>query len=114
SISAERNGAMGLQVSQANARYSDDSGREVRLEITDAGSAKGLLGLAGWVGVEGEKEADGRYEKTFRDNGRLIHEEWDRNDSRGQYTVVVGDRFTVKVEGSAGSVRELRAAAEEL
>lgn len=113
-LSAERSGAMGLQVSQANATYSDNSGREVRLEITDAGSARGLLGLAGWAGVEGEREADGRYEKTFRDNGRLIHEEWDSNDSSGQYTVVVGDRFAVKVEGAAGSVRELRAAAREL
>lgn len=114
SLAAERNGAMGMQVSQANATYTDDSGREVRLEITDAGSAKGLLGLAAWAGVEGEKEADGRYEKTFRQDGRLIHEEWDSNASSGQYTVVVGDRFTVKVEGGAGSVSDLRAAAEEL
>lgn len=113
-ISAERNGAMGLQVSQANATYSDDSGREVTLEITDAGTAKGLLGLAAWAGVEGEKEADGRYEKTFRDDGRLIHEEWDSNASSGQYTVVVGDRFTVKVEGAADSVSELRDAVEGL
>ncbi|MBM0108658.1 YIP1 family protein [Steroidobacter sp. S1-65] len=114
SLSAERNGAMGLQVSEAAATYSDDSGREIRLEITDAGSAKGLLGLAGWAGVEGEKEADGRFEKTYRKNGRLIHEEWDSNDSSGEYTVVLADRFTVKVQGSAGSVGELRAAAEQV
>ncbi|HEY0681666.1 MAG TPA: Yip1 family protein [Steroidobacter sp.] len=114
SLSAERNGAMGLQVSSASATYTNDSGREVRLEITDAGSAKGLLGLASWAGVEGEKEADGRYEKTFREDGRLVHEEWDSNVSTGQYTVVLGDRFTVKVEGAAGSVGELREAAEEL
>jgi hypothetical protein len=114
SIAAERSGAMGLQISQANATYSDESGRSVRLEITDAGTAKGLLGLASWAGVEGEKEADGRYEKTFREDGKLIHEEWDSNASTGQYTVVVGDRFTVKVEGAAGSVSDLRDAAEEL
>jgi hypothetical protein len=113
-ISAERNGAMGLQISQANATYSDESGRAVTLEITDAGTAKGLLGLASWAGVEGEKEGDGRYEKTFREDGQLIHEEWDSNASRGQYTVVVGDRFTVKVEGAAGSVSELRDAVGEL
>lgn len=114
SISAERNGAMGLQISQANATYADASGRTVRLEITDAGTAKGLLGLASWAGVEGEKQADGRYERTSREDGRLVHEEWDSNASSGQYAVVVGDRFTVKVEGSAGSVGELRAAAEQL
>lgn len=114
SIAAERSGAMGIQISRANATYSDDSGKEVRLEITDAGTAKGLLGLAGWANVEGEKQSNGRYEKTFRENGQLIHEEWDSNGSSGQYAVVVGDRFTVKVEGEAGSVDELREAIEQL
>ncbi|MBL8267669.1 Yip1 family protein [Steroidobacter sp.] len=114
SISAERNGAMGLQVSQANATYADDSGRSVTLEIVDAGTAKGLLGLASWAGVEGEKESNGRYEKTFRQDGQLVHEEWDSHASSGQYTVVVGDRFTVKVEGAAGDIGELRSAVAEL
>lgn len=114
SLSAERTGAMGLQVSTTTATYSNDSGREVRLEITDAGNAKGLLGLASWAGVEGEKEENGRYEKTFREDDRLMHQEWDSGASHGQYTVVVGDRFTVKVQGAAGSVGELRDAAEEL
>jgi hypothetical protein len=114
SYSAERSGAMGIQISQANATYSNESGRSVRLEITDAGTAKGLLGLASWAGVEGEKESDGRYERTFRKNGQLIHEAWDSNDSSGQYAVVVGSRFTVKVDGEVGSVAELRAAVEEL
>lgn len=114
SLSAERSGALGLQVSTATATYSDDSGRQVRLEITDAGSAKGLLGLASWAGVEGEREEYGRREKTFREDGRLIHEEWDSNASEGQYTVIVGDRFTVKVEGGARNVGELRKAAEQV
>lgn len=114
SISAERSGAMGIQISQANATYTDDSGKEVRLEITDAGTAKGLLGLASWANVEGEKEANGRYEKTFREDGKLVHEEWDSNDSSGQYAIVVGDRFTVTVTGQVGSVGELRDAVEQL
>jgi hypothetical protein len=114
SISAERSGAMGIQISQANATYADDSGKQVRLEITDAGTAKGLLGLASWANVEGEKESNGRYEKTFREDGKLIHEEWDSNDSSGQYAIVVADRFTVTVSGQAGSVGELRDAVEQL
>jgi hypothetical protein len=114
SIASERNAAMGIQISQANATYTDESGRELRLEITDAGTAKGLLGLASWAGMEGEREENGRYEKTFREDGKLIHEEWDSNDSTGEYSVVVGDRFTVKVAGGAGNVQDLREAAESL
>ena len=114
SIAAERNAAMGIQISRADATYSDDSGRELRLEITDAGTAKGLLGLADWIGLEGEKEENGRYEKTFREHGRLVHEAWDGNASSGEYSTVVGDRFSVKVAGSATSVRELRRAVQSL
>lgn len=107
-ISAERNNAMGMQISEARATYANDDGRSVRLEITDTGSAKGLLGLANWAGVEGEKQTSNGYEKTFRENGRLIHEEW--NGSNGKYAIVLGDRFTVQVNGYADSIDDLKAA----
>ncbi|HEY6642744.1 Yip1 family protein, partial [Povalibacter sp.] len=84
-LASERNGAMGFQISEARAAYADESGRTLRLEITDTGSAKGLLGLASWAGVEGEKQTSGGYEKTYRDDGRLIHEEWRGSD--GEYAV---------------------------
>jgi len=114
SAAAERNQAMGLQISEARATYSGGSGRSIELEITDTGSAKGLLSLAGWAGMEGERESSDGYEKTYRKDGRLIHEEWNRNESYGEYSVVLGDRFTVKVNGEAGSVNELVAALGEV
>jgi hypothetical protein len=107
-ISAERNNAMGMQISEARATYANEAGRSVRLEITDTGSAKGLLGLASWAGVEGETQTDNGYEKTFREDGRLIHEEW--NGANGKYAVVLGDRFTVQVNGYAKNIDELKAA----
>ena len=36
------------------------------LQITDTGTAKGLLALAGWAGMEGENETSSGYEKTYR------------------------------------------------
>jgi hypothetical protein len=107
-FSAERNNAMGMQISEAHGTYANDAGRSVNLEITDAGSAKGLLGLASWAGVEGEKQTDSGYEKTYRDNGRMIHEEW--HGKRGEYAVVIADRFTVKVDGDAVNIDQLKAA----
>ncbi len=111
-VSVERNAAMGLQISEARASYSNEAGETLRLEITDTGSAKGLLAFAGWAGVEGEKQTGSGYEKTYREDGRIIHEEW-RGDS-GEYATVVGDRFTVKVSGSAGSIDDLKDAVSQV
>jgi hypothetical protein len=110
-MSAERNGAMGMQISEARAAYTAD-GRSVTLQITDTGSAKGLLGLANWAGVEGERQDGDSYEKTYRQDGRLIHEEWD--GTRGEYTIVLGDRFTVQLNGEGASIDDLKAALSDL
>ena len=56
----------GFQISEARATYANEAGKTLTLEITDSGSAKGLLGLAGWAGVEGEKQTGDGYEKTYR------------------------------------------------
>ncbi|MBB6091368.1 thiamine transporter ThiT [Povalibacter uvarum] len=111
-VSVERNAAMGLQISEARASYANEAGETLRLEITDTGSAKGLLAFAGWAGVEGEKQTGSGYEKTYREDGRIIHEEW-HGDS-GEYATVVGDRFTVKVSGSAGSIDDLKDAVSQV
>jgi hypothetical protein len=113
-FSTQRNNAMGLQISEARATYTNDAGRSVDLEITDTGNAKGILALAGWAGLEGEQESDHGYEKTYRVDGRLTHEQWDRSSSHGEYSVVLGDRFTVKVEGNGDSIDDLKAMLADL
>lgn len=114
-FAVERNSAMGLQVSQARASYTDESsGRSIDLEIVDTGSARGLLALAGFTGMEGESESDGTTEKIYRDDGRMVREYWDSNASSGEYSVVIGERFTVKVQGSAAEMDDLKDAVEDL
>jgi hypothetical protein len=113
-LSAERNGAMGMQFSQANANYSDGAGHSLHLEIGDMGSAKGLTALAGWAGVEQSRETDHGYDKTYKQNGRLTHEEWDSQSKYGEYSLVLGDRFTVKVRGNADSIDQIKGAVGSL
>jgi hypothetical protein len=114
-FSVERNGAMGMQITEARATYADDaSGRSVDLEIVDTGSAKGLLAMAGFSGVEGETETDGTVEKIYREDGRLVREYWDRAGSTGEYMVVLGERFTVKVQGGAEELDDLKAALSDV
>jgi hypothetical protein len=111
SLSAQRNAAMGFEVAEANADYSDGAGRSLRLEINDTGGgAQGLLGLAAWANVEEEREWQGGYEKTYRDSGRMVHERWDSTSNSGEYSVIVANRFSVGIEGTAASMNELKAA----
>lgn len=110
--SAERNAALGIQISKATATYSDGANRRLELIITDTGSLKGLVGFAaGWGGVEQESENDQGYEKTYKSNGQIIHEKWNRQSQNGEFGVVVADRFSVDVSGNASSIDELKAAA---
>jgi hypothetical protein len=109
-FSAERNGAMGMQVAEARATYSDGANRSLHLEVTDMGSAKGLMSLAGWAAVQQEQQTDHGYDKTYKQDGRLVHEQWDSQTKYGEYGVVLGDRFSVKVSGNADSIEQLKTA----
>jgi hypothetical protein len=68
------------------------------------GGAKGIMALAGFVGVESERETQYGYEKTYKQDGRLVNERWDSNSSSGEYGIVLGDRFAVKLRGSGSGI----------
>jgi len=109
-MSAERNAAMGLQISEGKARYGDGQGRDLSLEITDMGGAQGVMMFAGWAAIESEKQTESGYEKTTREDGRIVHEEWNSARKSGEYSIVLGERFVVKVSGDAADIGQLKAA----
>ncbi len=109
--SAGRNGALGVQVSTAEARYTDaGTGRSLHLEITDMGSAKGLTAFASWAVMQEDRTTDQGYEKTYKENGRMMHEEWNSGTRQGEYAAVLGKRFVVKLSGEADSMDALKSA----
>jgi Yip1-like protein len=110
SLSASRNAALGFQVAEASADYGDGAGKSLRLEINDAGGARGAYALASWANVEEERQWQGGYEKTYHADGRMIHERWDSGSGSGEYSLVLGQRFSVELSGNAASVDELKAA----
>lgn len=107
SISAERTAAMGMQIATARASFGEGE-EDIDLEILDTGGAAALMGLAGWAGVEHESEQGARTERTRTEGGRMVHEVWDSDDNRGEYSVILGQRFVVKVEGRARSLNQLK------
>ena len=114
-MSADRTAAMGVQISKAEATYSDGADHTLKLEITDSGSLKGLVGFAGgWAGVEQDHETDSGYDKTYKNGGQLVHEKWDGPSHSGEYGVIVGDRFAVTVSGKAAGIDELKGAVAQV
>lgn len=109
-ISTERNAALGFEVSEAKATYSDGAGRTLRPEMNDTGGAKGLLALANWAGVEQEREWSGGYERDYLLNGSMVHERWHAASGIGEYGLIVARRFSVEISGNVASMEELKAA----
>jgi hypothetical protein len=108
--SAEKTGIAGLMVSKAEASYGDGAGKSVTLDISDTGGVSGLVGLASWAGVEGEKEDDSGSEKTQKIGGRLVHERSSKTGGTNEFGIVLGDRFVVSAKGNGVGVNELKAA----
>ena len=95
SSNAERNGMAGIMVSKAEASYGDGAGHSATLEMTHSGGATGLLGMASWVALQGERENDQMSERTERAGGRLVHQRVSKTGGTHEYSVVIADRFIV-------------------
>lgn len=107
----EKSAALGIASSKASARYGDDSGKRVELEIVDMGTLKGIGALAfGWLGASIDRESDDGYERTSVFEGCRMHEEFSKSDGRGETTLIVADRFVVKAEGKGLSAEEMKKA----
>ncbi len=106
---AEKTGMAGLMISKAEATYSEAQKR-VTLEISDTGGASGFLGLAGMAGVQGEREDDNGFERTGKENGRLVHEKGSKHGGSNEFTIVLGDRFIVSAKGNGVELGDLKTA----
>ena len=99
--------AMGISASTAKATYAS-ADRQLRLSITDAGGLAGMAAMAGWAGMTMDKETDGKVEKVYKDGARTIHEEYQKDGSRGEVTVVLANGVIVEAEGDKIDVDSLK------
>ncbi|MEQ1868400.1 MAG: Yip1 family protein [Vicinamibacterales bacterium] len=110
---AEKNGMGGMMISKAEANYGEGSLKKANLEITDAGAASGLMGLASWAAAGSVKEDEDGSEKTTKVGGRLVHERRSKSGT-DEYSVMIADRFMVTAKSSDMDVDALRAAVSKL
>jgi len=108
-LRTDRSGVKGLMATKAEASYAEGE-KNVTLEIVDTGGAAGLMGMATWMGVQGEREDSQRREVTRKEGTRLVHEEQDKQGGSSKYLVVLNDRFVVSAEGNGVDVGTLKSA----
>jgi Yip1 domain len=99
-LRTERSGVAGLMTAKAEGVYNNQSGKNASLEVVDTGGVAGLMGLASWMNVQGERENADRREATRKDGARLVHEEESKRGGSNKYTVVLNDRFVVEARGN--------------
>jgi len=114
-IEGEKTSAMGINVSNANADYSDEEGTQsIDLKITDMGSISGLSGLAayGWYMVDIDKENETGYEKTITYKGNKGYEKYDNEGKYGELSIFVAKRFVVEANGNGVTMDMMKAAVD--
>ncbi len=90
--------AMGIAGSSAKAVYAAGDQR-VQLTITDLGGLGGLATLAGWANMTVDKETPDMIEKVYKQGGRTVREEYRKDGSHGEYTVILGNGVLVETQG---------------
>lgn len=115
--SGEKNGAMGFTVSTAEAKYESEDGQSsIDISIIDAAgiSGFGMMGLAAWSLAEVDKETSTGYEKTLSLDGHKAFEKYDNTDKSGEISVIVADRYIVKVEGDQVTMDQMKKALKDI
>jgi hypothetical protein len=89
--SFETNGgsAVGISSSSAKATYTGGDNQRAELSITDLGGLGGLASVATWANVTVDKETQDGIEKTYKDGARTVHEEYRKDGSHSEYTVIL-------------------------
>lgn len=113
SASGEKNAAMGINISKAEAEYQAEGEKgRIDLNITDMGSMSGITAMAafGWAMAEIDRETESGYEKTSTYGGFKAFEKYDKNNQDGEMQVLVGNRFSVEAKGYEVTMDQVKAA----
>lgn len=114
-IEGEKVAVMGVNISNANADYSDDQNNQtINLKITDMGNISGLSGLAayGWYMADIDKENETGYEKTTTYKGNKAFEKYDNQGQYGELNILVAKRFMVEANGNNVTMDQIKAAVD--
>lgn len=98
--------ALGLPTSQASAQYGTDD-KQVRLEIVDVGGL-GQMAVMAMGMAQGEREDQSSAEKTWQENGRTLHQRYEKDGSHAEFKTILKNGIVVSIEGDNMGVKDLQ------
>ena len=107
SYEAQGGQAMGIAGSSAKGSYVAGD-QHVRLSITDAGGLAGLAALAGWANMTVDRETNTGIEKVYKQGNRTVREEYRKDGSHGEVTVILSNGVIVEAEGDKVDLASLK------
>ena len=105
-IEAQGGEAMGFAGSGAKATYVAGE-RRAELAIADTAGLAGVASMA-WANMTLDKETDGKVEKIYKDGARTVHEEYRKDGSRGELSVILANGIIVSAEGTKVDMATLK------
>ena len=112
--SIEMQGGRGWDRESSNAKADYASGEQrLRVELTDLGHMRRLMADAGAV-VQGERENAVESERTWQENGRILHENFRKDGSFAQVTTTLRNGVVAELTGQRMSLDEVKAASSQL
>ncbi len=102
--------AMGVHGSSASARYGGTGSGSIQVEISDVSGVAGLMGLAENLQQTTDAQTADGFERDVTLGGRKVHEKFTNASRHGELSVIVGQRFTVDLEGNGVDMAALEQA----
>ena len=113
SYEAQSGGAMGIAASSATAVYRQGDQR-VELSITDMGGLGGLLSVAGWANLTVDKDSSDGVEKIYKQGPRTVREQYRKDGSQGEYTLILGNGMLVEAKGRNMPYGDIKSAVDAM
>lgn len=113
SFEVQSGATMGIVGSTAHATYAGDD-QQIRLTITDIGGLGGLMGIAAWANMTVDKESNGEVEKVYKQGQRTLREQYRKDASQAEFTVVLENGLIVALEADNASIDKVKQAMSAL
>lgn len=84
-------------------------GKTMRLKVTNTAMVSALMGVAGMLGAEYDRETADGFERLRRVGEGMAMEQWSSAARTGKFARSVGGRFLVEVEGEGVALADLEA-----